>query len=380
MAFLGQIKNPDNSFGIQLGGQIGKALEGLAEKKVQQAKVNNNRQFLNSLGINPEVSNQLAHKDDQFIGDFLKQYEGFNIGNQTQQAPQQYQQAMEGLTPQQAQQGFSPNQPNVPNQNQQPSIPELVRGMYAQHPGLENSIAPAQLAELIKVQQQQAQQVPVQQATGIRSKGSSSAQNPQVLAQKEQAIQAVKKAQVIIDQGKEAQKKIKILEQMEKLAKSGKLSGGTWANLHKTLGTSSSWLGVSPETERFDKLSAQLLPENATEEQIKASTRKVPNVGQSQQAKLAVIKDLKSEFKDKAQEAKRAQQIISANSGRVPFNIDELVQSHSSNQESQSIGLKPIEEANSLQDLKAQNGDKAQGPNGQWYEFNNGKWITSQGI
>lgn len=106
--------------------------------------------------------------------------------------------------------------------------------------------------------------------------------------------QAHKDKQLKIQQTTEAQRKLGILNKMEQLASSGKLSGGTWANLNKLLGTSS--VGTTPETEQFSKLSEQLLPATKSQGELRSEQAKVPNVGQSKSAQLAIIKDLKADL------------------------------------------------------------------------------------
>ncbi len=88
-----------------------------------------------------------------------------------------------------------------------------------------------------------------------------------------------------------AKKDLETLNKMEQLAKHGRLSGGTWSNFAGKIGSSA--VLTTPDTEVFNKLSAQLLPEDATEEQLKTAQRKIPNTGQSSEAKLRNIKDLK---------------------------------------------------------------------------------------
>lgn len=102
----------------------------------------------------------------------------------------------------------------------------------------------------------------------------------------------------------DASRKIKILDKMEQLIVSGQLSGGTWANLNKYLGTSA--VGTTPETEQFAKLSEQLLPATKSQAELRSEQAKVPNVGQSDQAKLAIINDLKQELKARLGENKQS--------------------------------------------------------------------------
>ncbi len=357
MALTNYTIKGEKTFGSRLADDLGQILEGVAQQKAMHVKRSQTQQALHSAGIKPDIAKWLSHQPDDFLSDFLKNSSGLQIG-----AAQGYDQNQ----PQQQQDygQFQPSQGQMSPQNQ-PSgdVNEVLRALSA-NPALAQQINPAQLGQLLQSQA-------TQQALNPAGNGQQSpitfgkqADSPQVAGQEQQAKQAIQTAQTIINQGKEAKRKLKIVNKMEELAKSGKLSGGTWSRYARALGTSSLFgLGVSDETERFDKLSEQLVPENATEQQIISARSKVPNIGHSQKAKLAIIKDFKEDYQEQIQQAEQTQRIIQQNGGRVPFNIDQLVG------QQQNQGLQLIEESNNPQE-----GDKAQGPNGQWYKFTNGKW------
>lgn len=158
MAFLGYGQTPTSAVSI-----LGDVLQGLAERKAQDYKINQNKQFLQSLGIRPDVAQGLARQPDDFIQKFLGQYEGFEIGN-----PQQPQFNMQGLQ--------QPNQQNQlqPDQLMQQNQPQVNQLMQPRQPQNRNmsQLSPEQAGQLLQNQAYQEALHPNvnQQPTGIRSK------------------------------------------------------------------------------------------------------------------------------------------------------------------------------------------------------------------
>lgn len=186
----------------------------------------------------------------------------------------------------------------------------------------------------------------------------------------------------VIDKGKEAQRKLGILNKIEKLNEQGKLTNGTWANINKKLGTSASFFGTTPETEQLEKLSAQLLPQGLSQEQLRSEERKVPNIGQSKQARKAIIKDLKGELQKEIDEESVVRDILKQNNGQLIPGLEQMVQDRlkggqQPQQQQQSLQL--AAQANTLEELNPQEGDIVESPDGSLFQLVNGQFVPYQG-
>src|SRR5579872_5910578 len=148
MAFLGYEQAPSNFVSI-----VGDALENALTKREQGKVQKRNQQLLEGLGIRRDIAAPLSHQPEEQIFNFLKQFEGFDIGNPQQQMnPQQLlnQQNPAQVAPQQGQNNMQ-NQPNNAQntaQNNQNDVNGMLKQLYTDYPELRNQIGPEQLGQL----------------------------------------------------------------------------------------------------------------------------------------------------------------------------------------------------------------------------------------
>jgi hypothetical protein len=335
MAFVGKIHNAEQSLGTKLGGDIGDVLQGLAAKKAQQVKVNQNRQLLGSLGLGKEQASNLAHYDDKTIFDFLKTIPGLYVGDQNQGYSQGSQQGMEGLAPQQEQQqgqyqdpaqnrfqqGYNQGQPNQQSNMQQGQVP----GMGQQN-GVQGSERPR-----------------------LMTKGNTNKPNPFELAEfkenlkerHESVKESRKFAKSLLSDYKVAKENNMRLDKMEKLIETGRLTPSLFASginaiskgvFGKHTGIDLSSL-LTTETQEFNKLSADFVKgaknvfgSRITDKDLEVFMNTIPHAGQSNQAKQALIDNLRVFNQGIEARQLAAKGILKANNGVVPPNFEQLVE------------------------------------------------------
>lgn len=365
MALTNHVMRGETSFGSRLGGDIGEILQGLAQQKAQGVKINQNRHFLNSLGIKPELSNQLAHHSDENIFKFLQQFEGFDIGGGQQ--PQQQMNPMQGLQqqPQQVKSSMQ-NQPNYPQQSMQNQPQgnqnDILRALSS-NPAIANQINPEQIGQILQnqVSQQalnpsgtQPQQV---QPKGIIPKATADRIAKEQLELKKQKYKESKSSKAKLEkEQKESKDYLKELNKeahaaknnntrlsrMEELIQTGNLTNPSFFNALNTVAKGIWGLGLdlknvqNPESQEFEKLSNDMIKgikdifgARITNLDVESFMKTIPTLGQSNEAKQRVINNLKIFNEGQIIKQNTAKDIIKQNNGVVPSDLELLVEEES---------------------------------------------------
>lgn len=359
--FWGYTQKPEQTLGTRVGGDIGEVLQGLAHHKSMQVKANNNKQLLQSLGIRPDVAAPLAHQSDENIFNFLKQFEGFDIGAQAPQPVQQPQQ-------------YNQNQPNYPQemvQNQpQGQIAakttpynmqkDLINALSS-NPSLANQISPEQIGQLLQNQAAQQALNPLgkqpqaqQQPTGIKTKAAADAERTARaqqlkeqhelskldLKEEQEARKESKKVLATLNKEAKAAKENDMkLDRMSELIKTGKLSDPAFHNLLTTAAHGLWGVGLdlhfleSPESQEFTKLSNDMIKgikdifgSRVTDLDLKSYAKTLPNLSQSNEGKERIIRNLKISNQANKLKESTAKQIIRSNGNIVPADLELLVE------------------------------------------------------
>lgn len=357
--FWGYTTRPAQTFGSRLGGDFADVLQSLAADKAHQVKTNQNKRFLQSLNIRPDIAAALAPQSEENIFKFLNNFEGFDIGNQAQAYPQNNQQQMAGFTP-----GMQTNQPNQPEQapnmpQRQPSdVPGMVKQLYTDYPQLRGQISPEQLGQLI--QNQSAQQAlhpqasPAPATTGIKTKAAAEAERKARIEQLKEAHDINK---INIKEEQEARKESKKylaqlnkdskvakendmkLDRMLELIDTGKLSSPLFHNSLKTLAHGLWGVGIdlhhleSPESQEFSKLSNDMVKgikdifgARVTNLDVESFLKTIPTLSQSNEGKTRIIRNLKISNQANKLKENTAKKIIKENGNLIPADLELLVE------------------------------------------------------
>ncbi len=362
--FWGYTHKPAQTLGTRLGGDFANVLEGLAQQKAQGMKVNENKKFLQSLGIRPDVASGLARQPDDFIQKFLGQYEGFDIGNSGQQQQQQQQYNMSGLQPQQEQNGYQ-NQPNqMQNSPQlQPLVSQNLPQNTPYNEAESNQVSAAQVGQLLQNQatqqalnpQQNQQQVPKR----ILSKAEAEAERKVRADQlkelheerkfnREQEAKEVKESKdwykAELAGSHSLKENLARLSRMEKINKSGKLNHNLLTSIRDTIGHGiggkfgTSFIGIpgidltsvllSPESQEFEKLSKDMLSGlsdmykgRVNQVEVESFLKTIPSLLQSSEGRQAVIENMRRFTEDKLLAVQQAKAIKDANAGKIPADL-----------------------------------------------------------
>lgn len=369
MPYLGQEEAPSSAISI-----LGNALQGLAHKKVQQAKSNQNQQLLQSLGIRHEVASGLSHHSDENIFNFLKQFEGYNIGG----GDQQQQQALQGQNNQQFQPQQGQNYPQNQPQQEQGITRRQSFGDQAldilkslKESGQDTSgISPEQIGQLLQNQaEQQAlhpngnqQQQPQQQTGGIKTKAEAEAERQartnQLKEQLKEQHEENKREREIAEKHREESRTYRKeqnkqrqelredkmrLSRMKELIKTGKLTNPTFHSLVNAVGEGilGPHVGLkfdinhleSDESQEFQKLSTDFVKGvknifggNVSTKETETFLNTIPNLKQSNVAKSAVINNMETLIEGKLLKINLGESIIKANKGFIPEDLDILVE------------------------------------------------------
>lgn len=369
MAFLGY-NQPQEGAWETTGKALGQVLESLGNRKAQNLKAQSNQQLLQSLGIRPEVAAPLSRHSDENIFNFLKQYEGFNLGQQAQPAQQQapnYQVPANAQPIPQGQPNYNANQPNYPQEiaQKQPlsnQLSELLRSLN-QNQGV-NGIDPQVAAQLL--QQQQAGHAPAvaPAAQNIVSKGQAEADRAartQQLKELHEERKLTREQQIkeqheskkwyaeMLKSRKDLKHTLSRLNSMEKLNNSGKLNDAIMANIRDALkhgiggkigghffgipGIDLTASLLSPESQEFEKLSTDLVKGikdiyggRINQFEVETFMKTIPSLLQSPEGRQAVIENIKRFTQDELAVSEAARKIKDANNGVVPANLEIMAQ------------------------------------------------------
>ncbi len=317
MAFLGQLPGK-STLGNKIGGDISEVLQGLAQHKTNQMKLNQQSQFWKGLGLDQQTSQALAQQPESIQKSFLDKIEGAHIANQQQNQGLQ-------AAPSIPQQSYTPEQINLLKSIQNPLDRQKVQQQIQQQyqPQQAQSIEPSQ-----RIGQAAAQQQAIQtQQQGLRFKPSAqqvayqnNINKQNIDQQTRRKIVAEKYYDEKLNQGEEAGRKLSLLQKMKELVP--QLSGQRRSNIARITGNT--LITTSPETQAFDKFAADLLPQGLTQEQLKSERLKFPNSGLSAAANKKLINDLEKKYYKEAGESKIAESIVDLNNGNIPENFRQL--------------------------------------------------------
>ncbi len=361
MQFLGLLPGA-STLGSRIGGDIGGVLRGLAENKINNMQnaqqTRQKEQFLIQGGLAPNFARALSTQSDDTIQNVLKGLEGFGSAAP---APQQYnQQGQPVMQPQQYNQQPMPMQQQAQNQQQMQQqqtpvdINALVKQAYEQFPELKGQFKPAELSRILQeqVKQQQVSQQPQQQTVlpqVPRIKTKAEAAQEKELQKEEFKLDLKEKAEAkkeSIKYLKELNKDVKDtrennmrLDKMEALIETGRLSPPAFSAALSTLAKGLFGVGIdlksalTPETQEFDKLSTDFLRgaknifgSRVTQGEIDLFLNTIPNIKQSNEAKMAVIDNMRIFNDGKLALEKTAKEIIKENNGIVPVDLETLVE------------------------------------------------------
>lgn len=344
MAFLGQLPG-SNTLGARLGSDLGQTLQTLAGHKANQMQT---RQ-LEKVGFPKELASIFHTLSPDVQKGIWSQINLGGIGSQQEPMQQQVQ----PQTP-----TYTPEQTNMLKSLQNP----LDRQKFAQQFQIQNqqsqqvpvSSQPSQQFGQAANQQEIAQQVASQQKPKsiFEGGGDKLGQQQALAAYKDQLAQDKEQRKLEHTDVKESKawlreknKKAKgtkenelRLDRMRKLIDTGKLSSPEAAAALDTLAHGIWGVGInlkalqSPESQEFEKLSNDMLKgiqdifgSRILKTEVDNFMKTIPTLLQSDAGKIAVIDNLKLLGEANIQEDKVAKQIVRANGGQVPPNLQELV-------------------------------------------------------
>lgn len=353
---MAQIIQDDNGIGALLGSSLGtglgSALHGVAQNKLQnllqRQQAHRIAPGLAALGIPQEQAHQIAMLPEQLQSLVLKNYlqaaesAGLDqaLGGLSGDQPQQQQQ---GQFPQEllqyAQQQGQPQQQKLgPQLTSQDANPQAQLKQQEAAP-VESSKKPRNLQELLK-----SPRLSPEHRLKVAALQQQRQQHLEKLSVKEQQ-EVDKETKPYYDEISKLAKGAKEgeirLDRMQELIHRGNLRGGFTSALVNALdkvGLDISSL-EGADTQEFRKLSNDFI-KNAkdffgsriTDQDLKAFLKTIPNVSQSDEAKLRVISNLKSFNQIALLKKKAADEIISKNGGKRPRNLDQLVENTTSDQ------------------------------------------------
>ena len=346
MAFLGTgLLSPRKSTGARLGEDLGSALQGLAHHKIQQKQASE----LEKVGFPKELASVFHSLDPKVQQDIWKQVNLSNIGQQQEQQQQPQMQQM------QQEPKFTPEQTEFIKSIPSPMDRQKVAQQFQQQnqQAMQQQSPNQQFGEAA-AQQQVAQQLG-QQKPNIFSGGGNKLEQQQALAlykdqikqdQEERKIQHAdeKESKKWYREKNKKAKGIKEnnarLERMRKLVNNGKLSSPETAAALDSLAHGIWGVGINlkgfqhADSQEFEKLSNDMLKgvqdifgSRILKTEVDNFMKTIPTLLQSDAGKIAVIDNLKMLNEANLQEDKVAKEIIKANGGKIPANLEELVDS-----------------------------------------------------
>lgn len=343
-----QIINPSPGIGALLGSGISTGLQQLAQNQLTQMNQRKSARGLEALGIPSQEAYTIAGLPDQIQGLVVKNY----LSAAENQGLNDALSALKGeSTPEPAQQFYQQAAPNQPAalsalQNFNP-----VQASTSQAPGKEapkSPEIPTYMEPQNKLKQQQKfadllknPRLKPEHRLKLEALQQAKDFHKEKLSAKEQEIVA-KETKPFYDEiskgSKAAQNNNKRLDRMEELVKKGNLVGSAWGSLFDTAFHGIFGFGVDlhsllhPDSQEFRKLSNDFLKDakdtfgsRLTNYDVKTFLSTVPTLSQTDAGKLRVIRNLRS-FNEAALARKKAMdEIIKANGGKRPANLDTLV-------------------------------------------------------
>jgi hypothetical protein len=352
MAFLGQLPGK-STLGNRIGSDLAEGLQGLAQHKLQQK----HSQELEKIGFPKQLASIFHTLDPKVQEGIWKQVNLSNIGQLQQQGQQQMQQAQ----PQQMQSTFTPEQTEFIK-----TLSPLDRQKAAQQFQMQNqqqqqapiSSQPSQQFGQAAAQQQIAEQLGQnQQAPKSIFEGGhngdklgeqkSLADYKAKIAQdtEERKIEHadIKESKKYLHEKNKKAKGIKEnnlrLDRMRKLVHKGELTPPEAAAALDTLAHGIWGVGINlkgmqnEDSQEFEKLSNDMLKgiqdifgSRILKTEVDNFMKTIPTLLQSDSGKIAVIDNLKMLSEANLQEDKLAKQIVRDNGGKVPANLEQIVE------------------------------------------------------
>ncbi len=339
MQWLGNVDLNKRTLGNSIGKDLGEALTSIAHHKTAQIANKEKSKLWESLGVDKDQAASLMRQPEAIQKAFFDRW----------QSPEQQEQQVSSQLQPREQPSFSPEQQNVlrsiPNpENRQ----QVAQQMIAQNRGtanIGNEESPG-----MQGQQQQGVQTP--KKGFLRTPGQLT-QNEKLAAYKDMLKEKAELRKIEYQDVKESKawfkennkkvhglKEINLrLDRMKKLVEQGKLTNPVVAAALDTLAHGIWGLGINlkglqnSDSQEFEKLSSDMFKgigdifgSRILKTEVDQFAKTIPTLLQSDAGKLAVIDNLKMLGEAKIKEDQIAKQIIKANNGQIPANLQDLVQ------------------------------------------------------
>ncbi len=352
MAFLGgPLLTGKRSLGADLGRDLGSALQGLAHHKTQQMHANETAKFWTSRGLDAQSAKSLANQPESIQKAFFERWEA----PQTQQEQTQMAQAPE----QSMQSSYSPEEVNLLKSIGNPEERQKVAQMMQQQRQgsmAVDSTEPSRQFGQAAAQQQVAEKVAQGKQGGLKPanyKAQEKLAQDQALADYKSQLtegredrkiehQEVKESKDWLKENNKKSRAVKEqnarLDKMQKLVESGKLDSSATSSFLNTVEHGFWGVGINlkgltnPESQEFEKLSNDMLSgiqdvfgSRILKTEVDTFLKTIPNLLQSDSGKLRVINNLKILNDAKLAQDKVAKDILKENNGKVPRDLQLLV-------------------------------------------------------
>lgn len=318
--------------GESFGGGVNQALQLLAQQKLQDMLQQKQAAQFKAGGL-PEV---LAFMDPQVQASYLRDFAAAQQSAQGQQQESQLNDILAQLTlsPQKASLSVLDKEVTPREAYAAVHSPEDVKQFYdepkAEAPGAVLQQESIKLNNFL-----QREDLSPTMKNALRSKFAM--RSDKLEKQQEKVDKATEKYYTeILENAEVAASGNERLNEMERIIEEGKLSNPLTAStvgaLEKTLGVDLSWM-LKEGSQRFKKVQAEFLKDlkkifgaRITDTDIREFMKSIPNLGQSDKAKMAVIRRLKDLNEARSLKSDIMKKIIEENGGYRPANLRSLVQ------------------------------------------------------
>ncbi len=345
MAFLGgPLLTGKRSLGANLGADLGSALQGLAQHKTQQMASNEKAKFWTSQGVDAQTAKALSQQPEAIQKSFFDRWEAPQQQQQMAQAPQQP-----------TQPSYSPEEvkllKSIANPDQRNKVAQMMQQQRQSSQPVDSSEPSRQFGQAA-AQQQVAEKFSEANQGGLRSPGKLS-QQQELAAYKDELKEKQELRKIDYADVKESKKWIREknkkakgikennlrLDRMRKLVENGKLTSPELAAGLDTLAHGVWGVGINlkgfqnADSQEFEKLSSDMFKgiqdifgSRILKTEVDNFAKTIPTLLQSDAGKIAVIDNLKMLSEASLAEDKVAKEIVRANGGQVPPNLEDLVE------------------------------------------------------
>lgn len=354
MQWLGNVDLNKRTLGNSIGKDIGGALNSLAEHKTKNLVNKEKSKLWHSLGVDKDTAQSLMHQPESIQKAFFDRWDSQPQQN-AQQAQQQPQQDIQpSFTPEQtnllksianpmdrqkAAQGFiQQNKAQVPQQSPNEQIGQ-VAGQQVLDQSNKGNLRPADYAEQKKENREIAKEerkfAHEREMYELKKSDESIKESKKWYAEEHKKSHSLKE-------------NLGRLNRMEELNKSGKLPHNTLVSLKNAVAEGVGiWAGgahvkipginlshiIGEEGEEFDKLSKDMLSGlkdiyggRINQMEVESFLKTIPSLDQSPQGRQAVIENMRMLTEGKLLAQKEAQKIKEENGGKIPPDLQELVE------------------------------------------------------